>query len=153
MLGWPVSAFSAANRFWCRERSARERRVYQVIAWAQRLKVEHGPKGDGDWHIELTGSKNGNVANCIVIEIPPATLNAAYFTARQEFLKAIGDAGATIAQNGDVTPPVRIRVTGLGFFDGEHRGAGSNPPNHHGRCNSTVNALWEIHPVYAIGPR
>jgi hypothetical protein len=97
--------------------------------------------------------KHGNVTNCIVIEIPPAKLNHAYFTARQEFLKAIGDAGAKIAQNGDVSPPVRIRVTGLPFFDGEHRGAGSNPPHQHGRCNSTVNALWEIHPVYSIGAR
>ena len=38
----------------------------------------------------------------------------------------------------------------LAFFDGEHRGAGMNPPHRHGRCNATTAALWEIHPVYAI---
>ena len=122
--------------FLCRERNGREQSVYQVLAWAQRLKVEKGAKGDGDWHIKLTGTKNGNVANGIVIEIPPDTLNGAYFTARQDFLKAIGDAGARIAQNGDVLPPVRIRVTGLAFFDREHRGAGTNPPHQHERCSS-----------------
>jgi hypothetical protein len=153
MLRWPVPSFSAASIFWCQARNAREQRVYEVSAWARRLKVESGASGDGDWHIELTGSKTGSVANCVVIEIPPEAVNAAYGKARQNFLKAADDAGATIAQNGDVVPPVRIIVTGLPFFDGEHRGAGSNAPTQHGRCNSNVNALWEIHPVYSVRPR
>jgi hypothetical protein len=68
-LRWPVPEFSAAKRFWCRARNDRERRVYEVLAWARRLKVESGAQGDGDWHIELTGNKNGKVANRIVIEI------------------------------------------------------------------------------------
>ena len=87
-----------------------------------------------------------------MIEIPPENLNEAYGKARQSFLNTIGDAGAKIKRNGDVSPPVRIKATGLAFFDGEHRGAGTNPPHKHGRCNSKVNALWEIHPVYSIGP-
>jgi len=48
-------------------------------------------------------------------------------------------------------PAARVKVTGLAFFDGEHRGAGGKPPHQHGRCNSKTAALWEIHPVYAVG--
>src|SRR5437588_8486920 len=83
MLRWAVPEFSPAKVFWCRARNFRERHVYQMTAWARRLKVESGESGDGDWHIELTGIKYGKVANCIVMEIPPAALNHAYFTARQ----------------------------------------------------------------------
>jgi hypothetical protein len=86
----------------------------------------------------------------IVIEIPPDTLNPAYFQARQDFLATITNAGSTINSSGDVKPPVRVKVTGLAFFDGQHRGAGTKPPHQHGRCNSKTSALWEIHPVYAV---
>lgn len=151
MLRWPAPEFTAADAFWCQTRNAREQQVYELTAWARRLKVESDADGDGDWHIELTGTKAGDVVNCIVVEIPPAKLNASYSRARQALLERISDAGATVGPNGDVSPPVHVRVTGLAFFDGEHRGVGTNPPNNHGRCNSTVNALWEIHPVYWIG--
>ena len=115
MLGWRVPAFSGAKDFWCRARNAREQRVYQVIAWARRLKVESGAKGDGDWHIELMNSRHGNVANCIVIEIPPATLNDAYFTARLfgRFIRStrLGRGRGAVAESLPLrTPSLRIVV-------------------------------------------
>jgi hypothetical protein len=150
MLGWTSPAFTAAETYWCQQRNTREQTVYQLTAWARRLKVQNGATGDGDWHIELTASKTSPVTNCIVIEIPPDTLSPSYFQARQDFLATITNAGSTINGSGDVKPPVRVKVAGLTFFDGEHRGAGSNPPHQHGRCNSKTSALWEIHPVYTV---
>lgn len=151
MFGWASPAFTAAAMYWCEPRNTREQKVYEVIAWARRLKVQKGAKADGDWHIELTGSKTSSVSkNCIVVEIPPDSLSNTYFNARQDFLALVGDAGSTIKSNGDVSPPVRMKINGLAFFDGEHRGKGNKKPNQHGRCNSRTSALWEIHPVYAV---
>jgi hypothetical protein len=147
---WASPSFTAAETYWCQPRNTREQTVYQLTAWTRRLKLQNSPTGDHDWHIELTGSKNSNVKTCIVIEIPPGNLNPAYSKAGQDFLAIITNAGSTINSNGDVVPAVRLKVTGLAFFDGEHRGTGSNPPHQHGRCNSKTGALWEIHPVYAI---
>jgi hypothetical protein len=149
MLNWGSPPFTAAAIYWCEPRNPREQTVYSVTAWARRLKVQSGT-GDHDWHIELTGSKTSDVKKCIVIEIPPPDLDSAYFQAGQDFLAVITDAGSTIKGTGDIAPPVRVTVTGLAFFDGEHRGAGGNPPHQHGRCNSKTSALWEIHPVYTV---
>lgn len=99
IFSWASPAFTAANMYWCQSRNTREQTVYEVTAWARRLKVEKsGTNPDGDWHIELTGSKTSSVYNCIVVEIPPDTLNPAYFQARQDFLNVIGNAGATIKE-------------------------------------------------------
>ena len=90
-----------------------------------------------------------SLTKCVVVEIPPDELNVAYFNAQQDFLSAIGDAGAMTKSNGYVSPPVRMKKTGLAFFDGEHRAAGPNSPQH-GRCDSKMSALREIHPVYSV---
>jgi hypothetical protein len=99
MLSWASPPYTAAASYWCQPRNTREQSVYQLTAWARKLAVQK-PPGDGDWHIELTGSKTSSVYNCIVIEIPPDTLNPAYFQARQDFLATITDAGSTIDGNG-----------------------------------------------------
>jgi hypothetical protein len=112
MLSWASPPFTAAAAYWCQPRTTCEQNVYQLTAWARKLAVQNGPSGDGDWHIELTGSKTSSVYNCVVIEIPPDTLNPAYFQARQDFLATITNAGSTINNAGDVKPPVRVKVTG-----------------------------------------
>jgi hypothetical protein len=94
MLNWSSPAFTAAETYWCQLRNPREQTEYQLMAWARGLTVQNGATGDGDWHIELTGSKTSAVTNCIVIEIPPDTLNPAYFQARQDFLATITNAGS-----------------------------------------------------------
>jgi hypothetical protein len=70
MSTWSSPTFTAAESYWCQVRNPREQTVYQLTAWARRLKVQNGATGDGDWHIELTSSKTSAVTNCIVIEIP-----------------------------------------------------------------------------------
>jgi hypothetical protein len=151
ILKWASPAFTAAASYWCQPRTTREQTVYQLSGWARKLAVQK-PPGDGDWHIELTASKTSSVYGCIVVEIPPDTLSPAYFQARQDFLATVTDAGSTINGKGFVVPAVHVKVTGLAFFDGEHRGASGKPPHQHGRCNSKTSALWEIHPVYAVSP-
>src|SRR6266581_4379191 len=52
-----------------------------------------------------------------------------------------------------VTAWVRAGISGAAFFDGQHRRGGRRSEQidgAHGRCNSSVRALWEIHPVYRV---
>ena len=63
------------------------------------------------------------VDNCIVIEIPAASEGSQYQNVRDQFAALASAAGATIASNGDLSKPVRVKVVGPAFFDGEHRGA------------------------------
>src|SRR2546430_12006419 len=64
-------------------------------------------------------------------------------------------AGAPVTAAGEVTAPVRLRVIGTAFFDGEHRGGPDRrdqTDGSHGHCNLSARALWEIHPVYWVRP-
>ena len=53
----------------------------------------------------------------------------------------------------DVREPLAVRIRGAPFFDGQHRRTTRKrdvTDGGHGRCNSSLRALWEIHPVYAV---
>lgn len=141
----PEIANTAAD--WCVARDSSESRVIVVVGYVRRVKKE----SDGDWHIELTNGPREVVQNhCVVVEIPPAEINPAYARARRDLTTLLGR--HTLPTTYDPAPSVQVRVTGLAFFDGEHRGAAAHPmtAHQHGRCNSSARALWEIHPVTAI---
>jgi len=48
--------------------------------------------------------------------------------------------------------PVQVTFTGAAFFDGYHQKTkqGVKCASQHGRCNSSVSALWELHPIYDV---
>jgi len=47
---------------------------------------------------------------------------------------------------------VQATFTGAAFFDGYHQKQTSTGKHasQHGRCNSSIHALWELHPVYDV---
>ena len=139
---WAVLPFTSAKQYHCIAREAQELRVYSVTGWVRRVRRN---EADGDWHIELTAAQTSPVASCIVVEIPSGSGN--FSQARTNFDALVG---STSTGDEDFNQPVRLRFIGPAFFDGEHRGAGSNPPHGHGRCNSSTRALWELHPVYFV---
>jgi len=61
----------------------------------------------------------------------------------------------TSKDDGDWHEPIAVQLVGAAFFDGHHRAGGRRrdaiDPKH-GRCNSSLRALWEIHPVYRVEP-
>jgi len=62
-------------------------------------------------------------------------------------------AGRRRSKSGVLAKPVAVQIVGAAFFDGHHRaGARRRDPidPKHGRCNSSLRALWEIHPVYRV---
>ena len=132
----------------CMARSDRERNVFIVRGWIRRIETE---KDDGDWHIELTPGPTTPPDSCIVVEIPLGTLSPWYRRARSQLGRLV--AGRRLDKHGDLDAPFEVRIVGAAFYDGQHRRTtrkGDRTDGGHGRCNSSVRALWEIHPVYAV---
>jgi hypothetical protein len=146
ILRWRAPAIGPGPAFWCAPRVGAERQVLSVVGWVRRVDKT---KDDGDWHIELTDERRDSVGACIVAEIPLAALHPTFRSARATLDSAL--ARTPVRRNGDLSEPIRVRVIGAAFFDGEHLSRkGRLQP--HGRCWSTVGALWEIHPVFRIEP-
>ena len=144
MLRWRAPNIGPGPAFWCASRVADEQQVLSVVGWVRRVDKT---KDDGDWHIELTDGRRDPVDACIVVEIPMAELHPNFRQARASLDSAL--AQTRVNRHGDLSKPIRLRVIGAAFFDGEHLSRkGRLQP--HGRCWSTVGALWEIHPVFRI---
>src|SRR5437867_22456 len=73
----------------CTPRADRELTMYAVTGWARSWHLEKGPKGDLDWHIELTQTAKTTPSKCVVVEIPDPQYGTIFATARQDFLDLI----------------------------------------------------------------
>jgi len=132
----------------CAPRSDRELETYSVTAWVRRVDRF---KDDGDWHVELTERADSPSDSCIVVEIPAPRYGVRYARARAALDSLVGN--RKIRRGGVLARPVRAGISGAAFFDGQHRRGGRRSEQidgAHGRCNSSVRALWEIHPIYRV---
>jgi len=147
LTSWTPLSLTSKDK--CAPRAGREDSVFAVVGWVRRLKLH---EADGDWHIELTEAQATPVLSCIIVEIPAERYGAVYARARAA-LAAFVDT-TQLGPNGDLHPPLRLQFTGTAFFDGYHQqqtAADASPhASQHGRCNSSLRALWELHPVYAV---
>jgi hypothetical protein len=143
---WSIPPIWPGPDYWCAERVGRERVVYSLEGW---LRDADTTKDDGDWHLELTQGPDDPRGQCIVVEIPAPRWGRLFATARgsiDTLLRA-----SRWHRRGRVDPPVHVRVVGLAFFDAEHVHGRRRPrAQGHGHCNSSLLALWEIHPVYRV---
>ena len=141
---WEPPDVTARDR--CAARRDRELRVFGVTGWVRRVDKY---KDDGDWHVELTERPDSPPDSCVLTEIPSPRYGPVYARARASLDSLVGP--RAIRWNTLVKKPRRVRVVGLAFFDGEHRrGVTLDIGTRHGRCNSSIRALWEVHPVYAV---
>jgi len=140
---------SLTSRDMCAPRTGREDSVFVLIGWVRRLRLQ---ESDGDWHIELTEGRATPVDSCIIVEIPAERYGGVYSKARAALASLVDT--TRLGPRGDLGSPVRVRFTGAAFFDGFHQQqpAAGGPPqaSQHGRCNSSLRALWELHPVYNV---
>ena len=146
LAGWAAPNIASRDR--CAPRADRELRVFALTGWLRRVEKV---KDDGDWHIELTEGAASPVDSCVVVEIPAPKYGSRYALARAALDSLLG--GRKIRKGGALDQPVLVRVAGTAFFDGQHRRGGRRSAaidGEHGRCNSSVRALWEIHPVYRV---
>ena len=144
---WTLPPIGPGPAYWCAPRVAAERVVYGVTGW---LRLADTVKSDGDWHLELTETPTDDVERCIVVEIPEPRYDARFGRARaalDSLLRA-----SRIKRHGQLAQPIHVRVTGPAFFDGEHVHGARHlaRAQGHGRCNDSLRALWEIHPVFRI---
>jgi len=146
---WKARTITKADK--CATRFGREKGVYRVTGWVRRIKLR---ETDQDWHIELTENEDDTPvsATCIIVEIPAPSFGDLYAQARAQLASFVDT--LSLKSNGDLDQPVQLRFTGAAFFDGYHQGTseggGAPHASGHGRCNSSVRALWEIHPVYKV---
>lgn len=146
LAGWAPPSLGRNDR--CAPRAGRELGVFVVRGWIRRIETA---KDDGDWHIELTAGRASPVDSCIVAEIPMSGLGATYREARAQLTGLL--AGRRRDKQGDLSAPLEVRIVGAAFFDGQHRRTTrkqDRTDGGHGRCNTSLSALWEIHPVYAV---
>jgi hypothetical protein len=132
----------------CALRAGRELNRYVVRGWIRRIDKK---KDDGDWHIELTAAATTPPESCIVVEIPLGGFGAVYRRARTQLNALLAE--RNLDKDGDVDTPLEVRIAGAAFYDGQHRRTTSKrdrTDGGHGRCNTSLRALWEIHPVYDI---
>lgn len=147
---WSLLEFTGQAKYKCAPRAGNERNVYSLLGWVRRVRRH---ESDGDWHIEVTVRANTPVDSCVVVEIPPADLSGLYANARNDLDSLESKNGITESSAGDLSQPLRVRIVGAAFFDGQHRGGAAHrdqTDGSHGRCNSSARALWEIHPVYWV---
>ena len=143
VLGWAPLGLGQDLASWCAPRRGRELEAFAVTGWVRRVRRQ---EADGDWHVEITASAAGDPGKCIVVEIPDPTYDTGFSAARDTLDSLLQ--GSSMSAAGDVTPPVRARFAGAAFYDGWHS---SGPEARgHGRCNSSLGALWEIHPVFSV---
>jgi hypothetical protein len=143
---WTTPPLGPRDR--CAARTGRELNVYTVHGWIRRIQRS---KDDGDWHIELTTGPTTPPESCIVAEIPLGTLGALYARARTQLDSLV--AGRKLDKDGDLRAPLAVWITGAAFFDAQHRRTTRKhdvTDGGHGRCNTSLRALWELHPVYDV---
>ncbi len=99
-----------------------------LIGW----KEESGPKGDRDFHLVLADPADHR--KTIIAEIPSPTCAsacasakvAAFGAARQVLINELGPAPVTTSVT-LLNPPRKVEVTGVGFFDFDHKQDGLAP--------------------------
>ena len=143
---WPPPALGASDA--CAPRAGRELNRYVVRGWVRRIERK---KDDGDWHIELTAAATSPAESCIVVEIPLPRFGAVYRRARSQLNALLVD--RHLDKDGDLDTALEVRIAGAAFYDGQHRRTTSRrdqADGGHGRCNTSLRALWELHPVYDV---
>ena len=146
MLAWTPRTITAKDK--CAKRIGHEKNVYSVTAYVRRIKLR---ESDGDWHIEITEEESTPVpASCVIVEIPAPANGSRYGQARDQLAGLVDT--SHLAANGDLNAPVQVTFTGAAFFDGYHqkKTATGKHASQHGRCNSSLSALWELHPIYDV---
>jgi hypothetical protein len=123
----------------------RETQVLVVEGDLWRVKLEDN---DCDLHLELTAPGAGPSAPRLVAEVPAGAL---WESARAAVVALLGRGVLARGDRVELSQPVRVRLTGLAFWDGAHwcrrdgaRGCGHGTP--------AVATLWELHPVWRVEP-
>jgi hypothetical protein len=129
------------------QRVAEERHNVSVVAYIHAVKHESGPGGDNDFHVMLGSSATPGTGLFLTAEasgLPPDGPHRTLLeNARQELLSVVGPCSCN-NRFMRISPPLRVRVTGSLFFDGDHSIGAVGP------AYAKPFTVWEIHPILSI---
>jgi hypothetical protein len=125
-----------------------EAQTFTLDALLRQAKVEGN---DCEIHLEFSQTARAN-ARRVIAEIPPdPDFSSDYQTilrlmqSRFPRRRILGPGVKYV-----FAPPVHMRVTGFGFFDGIHKSmAGPRRPNG-GHGSASVKTFWELHPAWNV---
>ena len=161
--GFPAQIDDAATRTSETSIGDHEKNIYTVEGSLWRLVLEGN---DCDLHLELAGVGKGKLANRVIVEIPQANT-----TARNDLVAGLtqSDRDKLLHHqpNSSITlsHPIKLRVTGYGFYDTYHYSTNWQSSTPHAPCNFSkaavhkrgnkhgscaVGTIWELHPVWKV---
>lgn len=126
-----------------------ERRTFTLTGFLWQAKVEGN---DCEIHLELNNSRTISTARRVIVEVPA---DPDFHSDYQAILRLMQDRFPNRDNLGPdakftFTPPIHMKITGFGFFDGVHKSmAGPNRPNG-GHGSAAVKTFWELHPAWGV---
>ena len=126
-------------------RVAEEQRNVCVTGFLYAVKFEHGKNADNDFHLILGADMKGKgpYMTAEVSGVPKLGNKTPFIHVRHELFLVVGDKKLSSSYT-RFKPPVKVRVVGSLFFDGDHT-AGQVGPKY-----AKPKSVWEIHPVRSI---
>ncbi len=123
----------------------REAQAYELEGDLWRVKFE---MNDCDLHLEMVAPGAAKDSDRVIVEIPADKFAEG---ARMKLLKRLTQMKKKhqVSSVGNFTVPVRVRVTGLAFWDGAHW-TKEDPVVGNGHGTQFVKTLWELHPVWKL---
>lgn len=126
-----------------------EKRTFTLTAFLWQAKVEGN---DCEIHLELNDSRTNSAARRVIVEIPA---DPDFKSDYQTIVRLMQDRFPNRHVLGPgvkfvFTPPIHMKLTGFGFFDGVHEAMArpSHPNGGHGSV--TVKTFWELHPAWNV---
>ena len=126
-----------------------EKRTFTLTAFLWQAKVEGN---DCEIHLELNNSRTISTSRRVIVEIPA---DPDFKSDYQTILRLMQERFPNRHVLGpdvkfEFKPPIHMKVTGFGFFDGAHKTmSGPNKPNG-GHGSASVKTFWELHPAWGI---
>jgi hypothetical protein len=122
----------------------REGRAFRLDALLWLAKVSDD---DCDIHLELSGLGGNKKSYRVIAEIPN---DEAYWPTWEKMLRKVAELKKAKLMSGkDLKRPLRVRLTGLAFYDGAHARKDEFLVGH-GHGGKLVATLWELHPVWDV---
>ena len=112
------------------------------VYWIDAMITAYKPEPDGDYHVLLKSSSRSRTFGVEVIDpdfAPNARRIGTLRRARRQFESIIPNLNTSFRYF-QVDPPIRVRITGVGFWDAYH--------GQHGLTNG-----FELHPVLSVKER
>jgi hypothetical protein len=120
----------------------KEKQFFIIEGDVQLAKIEGN---DCDVHLEISERGAGKSADRMIVEIPA---DAGFNVPRKALLDALHVDLVELGKH-EPDPPVKVTVTGYGFWDGAHYSP-TNPKVGHEHGSANVKNLWELHPVFKL---